>query len=132
MSYKLTFQYNHLGFGALCIWKNDRSEECFPCRTGSINGNEKLVNAIRPGIWTAREDVVKTSEIAMVVDGVGFKLRLWTPEGAWSHYLIHPDGNKPGSEGCIVSLKNHSELGVELKQIMAAMRVLPVEVGITL
>ncbi len=127
--YKLSFDYNKLGFGALCIWKNNRLEECFPCRTGSINGNEKLVNAIRPGIWTAREDVVKTSENAMVAGGIGFKLRLWTPEGAWSHYLIHPDGNKPGSEGCIVSLKNHSELGVQLKQIMAVMRVLPVEVG---
>ena len=132
MSYKLTFQYNHLGFGALCIWKNDRIEECFPCRTGSVDQSGKLINNIRTGIWTAREDVVKTAEIAMVVDGVGFKLRLWTPEGAWSHYLIHPDGNKPGSEGCIVTLNRHVALFTILSKVMKVMRVLPVEVGITL
>ena len=132
MAYKVSFAYNKKGYGALCVWKNNRLEECFPCRTGSINGNEMLVNAIRPGIWTAREDVVKTSEIAMVVDGVGFKLRLWTPEGAWSHYLIHPDGNKPGSEGCIVSLNRHVSLFTILSKVMKIMRVLPVEVGITL
>ena len=130
MAYKVSFDYNKLGFGPLCVWKNDRIVDCFPCRTGSIDQSGKLINNIRTGIWTAREDVVYTNEIAMVAGGIGFKLRLWTPEGAWSHYLIHPDGNKPGSEGCIVSLKNHSELCVQLKQIIAVMRVLPVEVGI--
>lgn len=130
MSYKLTFQYNHLGFGALCIWKNDRIEECFPCRTGIIDHSGKLINNIRTGIWNAREDVVYTNEIAMVVDGIGFKLRLWTPEGEWSHYLIHPDGNKPGSEGCIVSLSRHTQLYKILTRIMLIMRVLPVEVDV--
>lgn len=129
MSYKLTFQYNHFGYGPLCVWKDGRLVDCFACRSGSIDSKRKLINAIRPGIWTAREDVVKTPEIAMVVDGVGFKLRLWTPEGAWSHYLIHPDGNKPGSEGCIVSLNRHIALFSVLSKIMKVTEVLPVEVN---
>ena len=130
MIYKLTFSYNHLGFGPLCVWKDDRLVDCFPCRTGCIDANRKLINAIRPGVWTARENVVRTSEIAMVVDNVGFKLRLWTPDGAWSHYLIHPDGNKPGSDGCIVSLSRHAQLYKILTRIMLITRVLPVEVGV--
>lgn len=127
--YKLTFNYNSKGYGPLCIWLDDKMIDCFPCRTGSIGINGSLINAIRSGVWTAKEQVVNTNEIAMVVDGIGFKLRLWTPEGEWSHYLIHPDGNKPGSDGCIVSLKRHLELGLQLKNIMPVMRELKVEVN---
>lgn len=138
MTYKLTFQYNHLGFGALCIWKNDRIEECFPCRTGSIDGDGKIVNAIPVGVWTAFEftllpashrEIEPSLFVKIGDEWLGYKLRLRTPEGAWSHYLIHPDGNKPGSEGCIVSLNRHIALFSVLSKIMKVTEILPVEVN---
>lgn len=144
MSYKLTFQYNHLGFGALCIWKNDRIEECFPCRTGSINGDGKLVNAIPVGVWTAFEftllpashrEIEPSLFVKIGDEWFGFKLRLRTPDGAWSHYLIHVDGSVDGkhdgngSDGCVVSLKRHFELCGRLSSIMKIMREMPVEVN---
>lgn len=128
--YKTTFQYDKKGYGDLLLWRGGRLLDSFRCRTGSIDSAGKLINAIKPGIWTAREPVVITDEIAMVVDGFGFKLRLWTPDGKWSHYLIHPDGNKPGSDGCIVSLSGHRKLYEILKEMMTIMHEMPVEVTI--
>lgn len=99
----LTFCPNERGFGRLVL-HND-SLICFDqqARTGSVGLSGKLYNAIYNGVWMGREDPVKTNEKGMYVDrpANGWKYRLWDPKGCRSHYLIHPDGNLPGTEGCI-------------------------------
>jgi len=97
----IQFKYDERGFGKLICMEG----LSFDCRSGSINTDGELVNVIRPGVWTIREPSVDTTEPGMVVEeGEGWKIRMWTPEGEWSHYLIHPDGGKGGSLGCIVTI----------------------------
>lgn len=143
MNCKVKFEYDKYGYGPLCFYKDNRLRDCFPCRTGSINRSGQLVNAIYPGLWHGIE-YTELSEshreiepsLFIKINGVyvGIKLRLQTPDGKWSHYLIHFDGSIDGehdgngSDGCVVSLKRHLELKEILKNIMAVMRVLPVEV----
>jgi hypothetical protein len=100
--YYLTFNYGSTGYGPLTLFDNNVVAQYWACRTGSIDEHGKLKNAIAPGTWTGRECPVDTTEPAMIVEGIGWKFRLWAPDGRWTHYLIHPDGNKPGSLGCIV------------------------------
>lgn len=103
--YYMTFHYDRRGFGDLFFFREDILVGNWSCRSGSVTATGKLVNVISTGVWTGRAPSVATDEPAMVVNGFGRKFRLWTPSGNWSHYLIHPDGNKPGSAGCIVTLK---------------------------
>lgn len=102
--YRITFDYDNRGYGDLIVYNGDEVIDYWECRTGSIDLTGKLVNAICPGNWTGRVKSVDTTEIAMVVDGFGKKFRLWNQAGEWTNYLIHPDGNKPGSQGCIVPI----------------------------
>lgn len=129
MSLKLTFTYNDKGYGDLSIVQYNVVVRSWLARTGSINKQGKLINAIKPGNWSGREVPVGTNEIAMVVDGVGWKWRLWDPDGNWTHYLIHPDGNLPGSMGCIVLVNTAAiELRDRLRQYTMEYKVVPVEI----
>lgn len=97
------FEYDKRGFGMLDIREAGHLVMQYAARTGSINQWLELVKAIRPGIWSMRKPSVMTSEKGMYIKDPahGWKIRLWTPEGVWSRYLIHPDGNKPGTAGCL-------------------------------
>lgn len=106
--FEASFGYNKKGYGYTIITDGENVTASIYCRTGRLDSNGKLLDAIPTGVWTGRESPVLTTESAMIVDGYGWKYRLWTPDGEWSHYLFHPDGNKPGSMGCIVPVKYHS------------------------
>lgn len=115
----LTFKTDERGFGKLTL-HTDGFDFSFDARTGSISTSGKLINNISSGIWTIKEQPVDTEEIAMVVAGIGWKARLYTPEGNWSHYLIHPDGNLPGTLGCIgIQKTNAVFLRDAIKQAIA-------------
>ena len=115
--HSLNFKYNHYGHGHLELLQDGEVLRYWEARTGSIKPNGELVNAIPVGVWTGIEQPVDTAESAMVVQGIGWKFRLWTPEGKWSHYLIHPDGGLPGSAGCIVLV---GTVGIPLRERLKA------------
>jgi hypothetical protein len=131
--YSLQFKYDKRGFGLLCFYDGDRKISEYACRTGSITQKGELVNAIYTGTWTMQELPVWTDEEAMRrPPEPGWKVRLWTPGGSWSRFLIHPDGGKPGSAGCIVLI---STAGIPLRdnitKIMDTQSTIPVEVSTT-
>lgn len=104
-SHFFIFDYNEKGYGDLILYRH--TEETtqimrYRARTGSVSKSLHLRNSIRPGLWTIKAPPVMTKEVGMYIKpGQGWKVRMWTPEGQWSHHLIHPDGNKPGTLGCI-------------------------------
>lgn len=100
--YYLTFEYDSRGYG----WLELHNDSIVPLRiwtrTGSIDSNGALKNAIESGIWWIVERPVDTAEHAMAVEfGQGWKVRLYTEDLKWTDYLIHPDGNRPGTLGCL-------------------------------
>ena len=100
----ITFHYNDIGRGKLRIHKNVDNLLTVDARPGSINTLGELANVIKSGKWIVKTPHEPTEEKAMIIgDGKGWKTRLYTKDGEYTHYLIHPDGNKPGSLGCIVT-----------------------------
>jgi len=114
------FWYNNLGRGDLVLVVNGDEVMKFPSRTGSIDHNGKLINALP----VKRYYCIKPSEMPVGVEydkmyvkgkeGSGFKIRLFTElsEKAWTHFLIHPDGSYlnlhdgNGTLGCIGTMDN--------------------------
>jgi hypothetical protein len=129
----LEFQPDHRGFGRLVMHNDSLIVHDFPARSGHVNARGNLVDAIGRGIWTGREPPVKTAERAMWIAGPdhGWKYRLWDPRGRWTHFLIHPDGNLPGSMGCIVIQGTDApELFQCLSKVHTLQSAVPVFIGI--
>lgn len=104
--WKFEFDYDKRGYGRLKLFKDDKLDLAYEARTGSVkdlgNGEFGLVNNIPVGLWTINEAPVDTNEVGMYIKkGQGWKVRLFQDGTQWTHYLIHPDGNKPGTKGCI-------------------------------
>ena len=116
-NYHLFFEYDKTGRGKLVLHNDSMILYSGDARTGSVNKKGKLVNAIKPGNWYITQAPVYTEELGMVITpGMGWKVRLYlqTDNGyIETHYLIHPDGNKPGSKGCVVLVASD---GQELKE----------------
>lgn len=115
MKYSFRFNYDQRGHGELELLQYDISERYWAARSGSVNQHGNLVNVIPEGLWSIKEPTVWTDESAMVVNGMGWKVRLFDSNGNWTHYLIHPDGGLPGSEGCIVLI---GTIGIPLKEMI--------------
>jgi len=106
-TYSVTFHYDKRGRGTLELRHFDAVVCTEECRTGSVDVTGALVNALRPGRWYLCDDPMDTAEEAMVVNGVGWKMRLYEPD--WydrdvyhtTGYLIHPDGGRGGTLGCV-------------------------------
>lgn len=105
----IKFEYDKFGFGDLIIYgESDSLILSVGARTGSLDSNRALINAIPLGDWYIVDDPVDTDEKAMLVNGkTGKKVRLYRKDDnsngfIYTHYLIHYDGNLPGSAGCIV------------------------------
>jgi len=120
----ITFNYNEYGRGDVEIHNNSLVSVFAKARTGSISHHGNLVNKIMPGIWTIRGISVDTTERAMEWEtGFGWKVRLWTPKGNWSRFLIHPDGDKlgrrvgNGTAGCIGTRGNCLDLRYKIDEI---------------
>lgn len=105
MSAYIDFNYNDLGRGNIRIFENGNEIYIKSARTGSIDGNGSLTNAIPYGKWFIKDPSSDTTENAMIIhpEIIGWKKRLYNYKKESTHYLFHPDGNKPGSLGCIVT-----------------------------
>lgn len=126
---KLTFPYNEKGHGDLSIIQYGTVVRSWTARTGSINGAGELINAIEPGTWSIKDPPVTTNEKAMLIEGIGWKARLYTPSGCFSHYLIHPDGGLPGSLGCIAIIGTPAVPLLErIAQYLREQETIPVEI----
>ena len=103
--YFIEFKYNDRGHGNLILRQDSLVTLEVPTRTGSLKFEEnelRLVNAIKPGLWYILLPSVDTTEIGMErTPGKGWKIRLFTEKKERTHYLIHPDANKPGTDGCL-------------------------------
>jgi len=135
-----TFEYGVAGFGALVLHNNSLVELQHWARTGSRNRKGKLVKAIPLGLWAIRRPSVDTTEAGMTITpGMGWKVRLYrhrpgkTPEWGWTHYLIHPDGNLPGTLGCVglqdsdgVVMRNY------IDRVLLTQELIEVRVGVFL
>lgn len=113
--YSLKFDYNNKGRGDLLLLKDNEPVRAWRSRTGSINKKLELVNAIEATEWQILTPSEWTTESAMCLDGIGWKIRLFTAEGRFTHYLIHPDGGLGGTEGCIGILNT---VAIPLKEML--------------
>ena len=103
--YYLTFVYDERGFGQLQLHNDSLIPLEYRCRTGSINRDGELVRAIEPGPWWVVGNPAWTTEEAMTITpGKGWKVRMYREiDGSMIYhgFLIHPDGNVPGTLGCL-------------------------------
>lgn len=128
MKSHITFHYNDLGRGKIVIYNKGNISK-YPARTGSIH--DELINAIPRGVWYLLESSVDTDEKGMTrTKGKGWKVRLYDNLKGYTHYLIHPDGNKPGSLGCIVVPNDGEELRERIDKILAEQKEIPVYVNV--
>ena len=101
----IQFHYDRRGYGNLRLVDGGVEwEGC--CRTGSIDLAGNLVHSIDPGEWLIRAHTIPTTEDSMWIfdKARGWKVRLHRKAGdAWesTSYLIHPDGGRPGTRGCL-------------------------------
>jgi len=120
-NYHMEFNYDHRGYGDLVVFSEQQQALKQISRTGSITQEGSLVNSIPAGTWGIRKThpPVDTAEVAMVYrHGWGKKVRLFSPEGEWTHYLIHYDGGLPGTKGCIGLLDNPKPIFAMIDQIL--------------
>jgi len=135
---RLKFFYDSRGRGELELYKDDKVIDRYHCRTGSIDKNGKLVNALPITTYCLSDKSIDTTEEAMsVVAGIaGWKIRLWrVSKGGqleFTHLLIHPDGGKGGTLGCIgIEGTNAVSFRHELDAAVKEQERVPVEVGTT-
>ena len=121
--YYITFHYNDLGRGRLIILNGSAEVMSKKARCGSMKFVEEKLTLINPtpnGRWLIKQAPVDTTETGMTItEGKGWKVRLYKTDGEFTHYLIHPDGGKGGSLGCIVTPKDDAlDLRERIEQIL--------------
>ena len=128
--YHLEFDYDVFGRGKLEVFDEGRRIMSYNTRTGSIRTDGSLANPIPIGDWSIQEATVDTSEQGMyIAPGAGWKARLYTPKGKWSHFLIHPDGGRGGTMGCLgVQNTDAPELRAKIDQMVREQGVVPMVV----
>lgn len=128
----ITFHYNDLGKGHLAIHKDVDNLLITPARSGSIDRDGKLQNVIKSGKWLVKTPHEKTDEKGMKIkpDDYGWKTRLYTDKGEYTHYLIHPDGNLPGSLGCIVTPDMAYDVRDIIDKILEKVDEIPVYINV--
>lgn len=125
--YRITFKYDNLGRGDVALWNNSICEKYWEARTGSLkDGN--LINAIEPLMYKIFDQPVWTDEEAMKIgDAKGWKVRLYL-NGGYTHLLIHPDGGKGGTLGCIGTEETAFDLKERISQILKEQQEITVDV----
>ncbi len=135
---RLEFNYNDRGFGDLRLLDGDTLIDDYLCRTGSIDTEGKLKNALRTGEYMIVEPSVDTDEFGMYIhEGNGWKIRLYRvlKDGGAKRtsLLIHPDGGKTagnGTRGCIgIQGTDAISFRHELDKAMEFYGKLPVKIG---
>lgn len=112
--YGFQFHYNFRGHGYLVLLKNNKPRKVWSARTGSIGKDGKLKNALKDQLWylISKPVTAHKSEYDRMcilnVPGFAWKWRLWPipcprdhSYSARSRLLIHPDGGKGGTRGCL-------------------------------
>jgi hypothetical protein len=128
--YSFTFHFDRRGHGDLVLRQDGEAVREWACRSGSINRDGTLVNCIPVGMWKILDQPVWTNEPEMMIGGIGWKARLYTAEGQFTHYLVHPDGGLPGSKGCIVTIGTAATaLKERIEQMLKEQQVILVEVA---
>lgn len=134
----LQFNYDLKGWGELLLHNDSLIPFRIEARSGSINRDGILINVISPGIWTGQAPPVVTPEVGMMWKGfaMGWKWRMWSPDGKWTRHLIHPDGDGKGgnkigngTNGCIGTQGQALELYNYLINIHPTQPVIPVYVN---
>ena len=110
--YKMSFEYNKTnGKGDLVLHDYDEIIGVWQAMTGVVKDG-KLKYNINPHTWymiDKPQRPVESEYHRMYIKdkpGFGWKQRLWPipvprSHDPISHYLIHPDGNVPGTLGCL-------------------------------
>lgn len=113
---RATFSYDALGYGNLCLFDSADLVIKLECRSGSkaVEGVEVVLrNALEKRVYHLLDAPVKVDHFEagkMYIPqypGFGWKQRLWLKcekgPDSFTHLLVHPDGGKGGSTGCIVT-----------------------------
>jgi hypothetical protein len=122
-AYFLTFDYDVRGYGMLTLRNNSLLLLQYMARTGTLGLDGCLTRALQPGKWSirGRAAVIDTRENGMWVThpSRGWKARMWSPGGQWTRFLIHPDGGRPGTLGCIgIQNTDATELRDRLRDVL--------------
>jgi len=118
--FRFTFGYDKRGYGYLVLFEKHRIKAQWYCRSGSCNWRGTLVNAIEQKTWfinSGPEVPAPQERHKMYIEdapGRPWKIRLWpyptySGHDPISRYLIHPDGNKSGTAGCIGTQNSNAE-----------------------
>jgi hypothetical protein len=116
----LQFIYDKRGYGSLVLEHADGTMNQWKARSGYVDTEGNLQHCIEPGTWYVLFRPVWTPEEAMArTPGLGWKVQLWRDTGdlrqyTYNGFLIHPDGGKPGSVGCIVLIDDADPDGLRL------------------
>ena len=105
--------------------------DSYLCRTGSVGTDGRLKNAITIGDYAIIKKSVFTDEVGMYIhSGGGWKMRLYRVNDGkceFTRLLIHPDGNKPGTLGCLgIQGTDAPALRVELDKVLEEQGKIPV------
>ena len=136
---RLQFLFNARGFGELLLLgPSGNTVDRYISRTGSIDQNDQLVNALPVDIYRIQTHTETTTESSMwILDSTqGWKARMWKYEnGVWvyTHLCIHPDGGKrpgDGTMGCIgLQGVNALSLRREIDNLIDSQKYIPMTVG---
>jgi len=109
--YSLYFEYTSFGFGDLILFSGEDQLFAWLARSGNVHDN-RLKDAIEPGDYEMISAPVKpapSEHNSMFIHGLGGHGWKWRIGD--SSLLIHPDGNKPGTMGC-VGTQNTNAMGL--------------------
>ncbi len=88
-------------------------------RSWPANSGSRTLLPLPTGLYVAKNFRYRTED-AMKLNGVGFSVDLepMFPTGR-TNLRIHPDGGKPGTEGCIGILGSVADCSTELHSLLA-------------
>ena len=129
----IVFNFNERGRGNIVLYGSCDEVMVEEARSGSVDSLGRLKNVIAKGKWIIKKKHEVTSEKGMIIKGgskVSWKTRLYNKNADFTHYLIHPDGNLPGSLGCIVTPDMALELRDEINELLDIVDEIPVYVNV--
>lgn len=128
----IEFHYSDTGKGTLVIHRSCDDTKVFQARSGSIDSLGRLKNVIDKGVWWILKPHEFTTEKGMMIKGhkSSWKTRLYNKNKNYTHYLIHPDGNLPGSRGCIVTPGISLDLRDIIDEMLKEVNEIPVYINV--
>ena len=134
---RFSFYYDLYGNGDLILLSDNGLTilDQYTCRTGSRDRNGLLINPLPIAVYRIPNKTESTQEEGCYIGDplMGWKARLWLyAENVWTstHLLIHPDGGKPGTLGCI-GIQGTNAIGLrhEIDNLVNVQKYIPMTVG---